>query len=159
MPGWSGTVKTETLPSPVKVGDNTITEAPTHLVLTADAGGGTAPGQFQTFLVQLGPVPDVGHIVLPVTQTYSDGTVVDWAATPEQVAADDTKEPAPVLYVNDAPASGHDASTITVTNDADAPQDPSAGVALGLSIAALVIAAGGALLAALSLGRRRKSAA
>ncbi|MEN2740249.1 YcnI family protein [Microbacterium sp. X-17] len=160
--GWTGNVTTGTLPAPVEVGGNTITEAPTHLVLTANPGTGIAPGQFQTFVVSLGAVPDVGSIVLPVTQTYSDGTVAEWSATPAEVAADDTKEPAPVLYVNDAPpAAGHDAAaapTVTAEPTASAASsDPGAGVALGLSITALVVAAAGALLAALALGRRRKT--
>jgi uncharacterized protein YcnI len=159
--GWTGALTTGTLPTPVQIAGNTITEAPTDLVLTAAPGSGVAPGQLQTFVVALGAVPDVGSVVIPVTQTYSDGKVVEWKATPAQVAADDSLEPAPVLYVNDAPpASGHGATaTASAEPVAAAPaSDASSGVALGLSIAAIVIAAGGALLAALALGRRRRAA-
>ena len=39
-----------------------------------------------------------------MAQTYSDGTVVDWADTEE-----DAEYPAPVLYVNDEPADDHHA--------------------------------------------------
>jgi uncharacterized protein YcnI len=160
VPGWTGTVTTSTLPQPVEASGNTITEAPTEVLFQADPGAGIAPGQFQFFRLSLGPVPDVGSIVIPVTQTYSDGTVVEWAATPEQVAADDTLEPAPVLYVGDAqPAADHHAATTTTVEETTTTSDDgTGGVALGLSIAALVVAAGGALLAALALGRRRASA-
>ncbi|MBS1908175.1 MAG: YcnI family protein [Actinobacteria bacterium] len=160
--GWTGTATKTTLPKPVKVEGNTISEATTEVGFTADAGG-VAPGQFQTFTLSLGPVPDTGHIVIPVTQTYSDGKVVEWSATPEQVAKDDTLEPAPVVWVNDAPpADHHGGTTATATT---APETSSAasnggqgGLALGLSIAALVVAAGGALLGGFALGRRRAGA-
>lgn len=175
-PGWTATVTTAALPQPVEVSGNTITEAPTTIVFEADAGHAVAPGQFQTFTVALGPVPDVGHVVLPATQTYSDGEVVQWQATPEQVAADDTLEPAPVLWVNDAPPADHESAGSPTTGSASAgsasagsasPEplsadadpsaggDSSAGVAVGLSIAAIVIGAAGVLLAAFALGRRR----
>ncbi len=159
-PGWTGTVTKAALPKPVKVGDNTITEAPSAITFTAD-GSGIAPGQFQSFTVSLGPVPDVGHVVLPATQTYSDGTVVAWAATPEQVAKDDTLEPAPVLWITDAPPADHHAGA-PVATAAPGGHGTDAGTgdttALGLSIAALALGAGATLLAALALGRRRNVA-
>ena len=145
---------------PVIVEGNTISEATTEITFTADAGG-VAPGQFQMFTLSLGPVPDTGHIVIPATQTYSDGKVVEWSATPEQVAKDDTLEPAPVVWVNDAPpAAVHGGTAATTAPAASAPGagDGQGGLALGLSIAALVIAAGGALLGGLALGRRRTGA-
>ncbi len=162
-PGWTTTVVTETLPKPVEVSGNTISEAPSSIVFEAQDGHAIEPGQFQTWTVALGPIPEVGHIVLPVTQTYSDGTVVEWAATPDEVAEDDTLEPAPVLYIQDEPAAGHGAGHDDATDPADTHEEttdaaasaPQNGLAIGLSIAALVIAAGGALLAAFALGRRR----
>ena len=157
--GWTGATTKTTLPKPVKVEGNTISEATTEVTFTADAGG-VAPGQFQTFTLSLGPVPDTGHIVIPATQTYSDGTVVEWSATPEQVKKDDTLEPAPVLWVNDAPpADHHGGSTATAepAATADAPGNGQNGLALGLSIGALVVAAGGVLLGGFALGRRKKA--
>ncbi|MGN8027569.1 YcnI family copper-binding membrane protein [Microbacterium sp. 22242] len=158
--GWTGTATKTTLPKPVKVDGNTISEATTEVVFTADTGG-VAPGQFQTFTLSLGPVPDTGHIVIPVTQTYSDGKVVEWAATPEQAAKDDTLEPAPVLWVNDAPPADHHGVTATASpaaGPAAGPGQDQGGLALGLSIAALVLAAGGALLGGIALGRRKPRA-
>lgn len=164
-PGWSGDVTTATLPKPVEVSGNTVTEAPTEITFTA-TDGGTLPGQFQTFLVALGPVPDTGHLVLPATQTYSDGTVVEWKATPEEVAADDALKPAPVLWVNDTPpADAHSHSDGAATPDADEHADGAAhasgeagsGVALGLGIAALVVGAAGVLVGAVAIGRTRRT--
>lgn len=163
--GWTAEVTEEALPEPVDVLGNTVSEAPTEIVYTAE-GDGIAPGQVQMFTLSVGPVADTGSIVIPVTQTYSDGSVVEWAATPEQIEEDDTLDPAPVLWVNDAPpaddhhgAGGdHDAAH---GEAAAAPEADSAtsGVTLGLSIAALVIAAGGVLLGALALSRTRKASA
>ncbi|GAA4491928.1 YcnI family protein [Microbacterium panaciterrae] len=161
--GWTGTAVKTTLAKPVKVEGNTISEAVTEVTFTADAGG-IAPGQFQTFTLSLGPVPDTGHIVIPATQTYSDGKVVEWSATPEQAAKDDALEPAPVLWVNDAPPADHHGgaavTTATSTHEAAAPKSSGGqdGLALGLSIAALVVAAGGVLLGGFALGRRKRNA-
>ncbi len=156
--GWTGTATKTALKKPVVVEGNTISEATTEITFTADAGG-VAPGQFQTFTLSLGPVPDTGHIVIPATQTYSDGKVVEWSATPEQVATDDTLEPAPVVWVNDAPPADHHGGTTATTAPAAASSDGGqGGLALGLSIAALVVAAGGALLGGFALGRRRTGA-
>ncbi len=165
VPGWTITVVESALPEPVTVEGNTIAEAPTSIVFQADAGQGIAPGQFQNLAVVLGPVPDVGHVLLPAVQTYDDGTVAEWTATPEQVSADDTLDPAPVLYVTDAvPAGahgGHDSAAADGATDgtmtaASGSEQSSTGVALGLSIAALVLAAGAAILAAVGLAGRRK---
>ncbi len=169
VPGWTATVEKGALPAPVEVDGNTISEGPLKIVWQADPGVGIGQDQFQVFSAVLGPVPDTGHVVLPAAQTYSDGEVVNWAATPDEVAADDTLEPAPVLYINDAPpASGHGAShgaataapddDHTMTEASASASDGSAGAALGLSIAALVIGIGGAVLGALAFARRPKKA-
>ncbi|KAA9107509.1 YcnI family protein [Microbacterium rhizomatis] len=164
VPGWTTTVTESTLPAPVVVDGNTITQAATKVVFEA-VDGGIRPGQLQNFTLSLGPVPEVGSIVLPAIQTYDDGTVSEWTATPAQVAADDTLEPAPVLYVQDAaPGDAHGAShgaspapsaTATEGGSATASSDPSSGIALGVSIAGLVLAAGAAVLAAIALARGR----
>jgi uncharacterized protein YcnI len=166
VPGWTATVEKGALPAPVEVEGNTISEAPLKIVWQADPGVGIGQDQFQIFSAVLGPVPDTGHLVLPAAQSYSDGSVVDWAATPDEVAADDTLEPAPVLYVNDTPPSGEHSHSHGSATAAPAEEDHSAmaasstsdssGVALGLSIAALVVAAAGAVLGALAFARRPK---
>lgn len=166
VPGWIATVEKGVLPAPVEVEGNTISDAALKIVWQADPGVGIGQDQFQIFSAVLGPVPDTGSIILPATQTYSDGEVVDWAATPDEVAADDTLEPAPVLYINDTPPSGehghsgHDAASAAPAADemttTSVPSDDSSGVALGLSIAALVVAVAGAVLGALAFARRPK---
>lgn len=167
VPGWTATVEKGALPAPVEVEGNTISDAALKIVWQADPGVGIGQDQFQMFSAVLGPIPDTGHLVLPATQTYSDGEVVDWAATPDEVAADDTLEPAPVLYINDTPPTeehSHGSTATTTSSGMDdhssevsaATSDSSSGVALGLSIAALVVAAAGAVLGALAFARRPK---
>ncbi|MBS1697910.1 MAG: YcnI family protein [Actinobacteria bacterium] len=159
--GWTGAATKATLPKPVTVEGNALTEATTQVTFTADSTG-VAPGQFQTFTLSLGPVPDTGRIVIPATQTYSDGTVVEWSAAPEQAEKDDALKPAPVLWVNDAPpADHHGGAAATAAPEASehtAAADGQGGLALGLSIAALVVAAGGVLLGGFALGRRKAGA-
>ncbi len=154
IPGWTITVTDEKLPKPVEVEGSRITEAPTKVVFEAGPGAAIAPGQFQDLTLSLGPVPDTGQIMLPAIQTYDDGTVAKWTATTKQVAADDTLDPAPVLYVGDAPVADDDHPA-----PARAQSDGSgSGLAVGLSIASLVVAAGAAVLAAMAfVGRRRKT--
>ena len=167
-PGWTTEVITETLPKPVTIGDNEITEAAARIVFTADAGGGIAPGQFQLWTVSFGPIPEVGSLVFPAVQTYDDGEVANWTATPDEAEADSTLKPAPVVFVGDEPVSGGhghggsaDAETATDAHDADAEAPVTAGadtgLALGLSIAALVLAALGAGLGAFSVFGRRSA--
>ncbi|MDR6689760.1 uncharacterized protein YcnI [Microbacterium sp. 1154] len=168
VPGWTATVEKGALPAPVEVDGNTISDGPLKIVWQADPGVGIGQDQFQIFSAVLGPIPDTGHLVLPAVQTYSDGSVVDWTNTPEQVAADDTLEPAPVLYINDTPPtsghgghSGHSSASAAPTMDdhsmeASAQTSDSSGLSLGLSIAALVIAVAGALLGAFAVARRPK---
>lgn len=168
VPGWTATVEKGALPASVEVDGNTISDGPLKIVWQADPGVGIGQDQFQIFSAVLGPIPDTGHLVLPAVQTYSDGSVVDWTNTPEQVAADDTLEPAPVLYINDTPPtsghgghSGHSSASAAPTMDdhsmeASAQTSDSSGLSLGLSIAALVIAVAGALLGAFAVARRPK---
>ncbi len=160
--GWSAELVTETLPKPVKIGENEITEAVTKIVWTADPGVGVSAGQLQLFPVSLGPVPDVGSVVFTVNQTYSDGTVVSWSET-----ATDSNHPAPVLYVNDPPPGDHHAadggddhataggeSVDHAATPAGSASDP---IARGLGISGLVLGAIG-LVAAIVVSRRKTEA-
>ena len=74
----------------------------TTVTWTASAGNEIPPAALQVFSLSLGAIPETGSIVIPVAQTYTDGSVVDWADTEENAEL-----PAPVLYVNDAPAEDH----------------------------------------------------
>jgi uncharacterized protein YcnI len=123
-PGWETTVT-----------DTTVTWA-------AEPGAEIVAGELQLFSLSLGPVPDVDSVTLPVTQTYDDGTVVEWNGEGD--------EPAPVLYVNAEPESDHHASD-DASDDAEsdlvAETDNTDVLARVLGIVGLVIGAVGVVLA------------
>lgn len=110
--GWTAQLVRTTLPEPVTVGESEITEAVTSVIWTAQPGAEIAAGQLQLFPLSLGPVPDTGSISLPADQGYTDGTTVSWNETGE-----DAEHPAPVLYVNDAPADDHHGGAEVVVDD------------------------------------------
>ena len=137
VPGWT-----------TEISDTTVT-------WTAEAGSEIADGQLQLFPLSVGPVPDTGSIVLPVAQTYTDGSVVSWSETEE-----DAELPAPVLYVNDAPAADHhaggddDDAALEVTDSASTSSP---------DVLARVLGIGGLVLGVVALvivvaGRRKASA-
>ena len=137
VPGWT-----------TEISDTTVT-------WTAESGSEIADGQLQLFPLSVGPVPDTGSIVLPVAQTYTDGSVVSWSETEE-----DAELPAPVLYVNDAPAADHhaggddDDAALEVTDSASTSSP---------DVLARVLGIGGLVLGVVALvivvaGRRKASA-
>lgn len=161
-PGWSTEVREGALPEPVTVGGNEITQAPTSIVFTADAGSEIQPGQFMQWTVSLGPIPETGSLLLPAVQSYTDGTVVNWTSTAEEVEADASLKAAPVLYVQDEPAADHHAGASSEAAEETPVVETASvdsGLTLGLSIAALVLAAIGAGLGAIAVFTRKRTAA
>ncbi|MGC0366833.1 uncharacterized protein YcnI [Rhodococcus sp. 27YEA15] len=139
--------RTEPLPGWTSVVD----KDPTTLVAksvtwTADPGVGVAPGQFQQFVLSAGPLPTEETVEFKATQTYSDGTVVNW----DQEALADGSEPdkpAPSLTLAAASGDGHGSdSTATAT---EVHTDNTDNTARWLGGVGLVL---GALGAALGLG-------
>lgn len=152
--GWTTELTTTTLATPVETDDGTVTQAVTKVTWTADPASAIAEGQLQLFPLSVGPIPDTGSIALPVDQTYSDGTVVSWSDT-----GDDAEHPAPVLYVNDAPAADHhggdDGAAIDVTEPDAAASSPDV-LARALGVGGLVL---GAIGLVVGLTARRKTTA
>lgn len=97
-PGWTATVTKKTLATPQKDDDgNNVTEyIATVEWKAANPQAAIPPGQFDTFSISAGPLPKEASISLPTTQTYSDGTVVNWN---EKAASGqpEPEHPAPVL--------------------------------------------------------------
>ncbi|CAN5305937.1 YcnI family protein [soil metagenome] len=151
VPGWTAAFTTEKLATPIKGEDGDITEAVTTVTWTADPGHEITADQLGVFPLSVGPVPDTGKIALAVAQTYSDGTIVNWADTTA-----DAEHPAPVLYVNDAPpASHHDGATVTA-HDEGTPASSDDILARVLGIGGLVIGVVGLVV---GITARRKTAA
>jgi uncharacterized protein YcnI len=140
--GWSAHIVEAKLPKPILNDGVQVTEAPTKIIYVADKGVSIKAGQFQEFPVALDLTPDTGSVEFPTYQTYSNGTVVAW----NQVTPQDGEEPdnpAPVLYINDAPPTDTESGvTLAATNDAASTASTAlilgtAGLALG--VVALVL--------------------
>lgn len=103
LPGFNSAL-TKPLAGWTAVVDKDAQEHATKVTWTADGpGSAIAPGQFQTFDLSAGPLPETDTLSLPAVQTYSDGQVVDWD---QQQSGDNEPEyPAPSLTLS-APASG-----------------------------------------------------
>ena len=101
LPGWTATVTEQPLPAPVTVSGTTVTKAPRTVTWQAQAGTRIEPGQYQDFDISAGPLPAAGTVLLPATQTYSDGTVVAWDQ-PTPAGGPEPEHPAPALVVTAA---------------------------------------------------------
>ncbi|MEO6115653.1 MAG: YcnI family protein [Pseudolysinimonas sp.] len=140
--GWTTQLITTKLAKPITEGDNTITEAITQVIWTANPGseyGQGSEGQFKLFV---GPIPDVGTLSLPVEQGYSDGSTVSWSG---RVGSE---HPAPVLYIDDAPPVSDDPDSAPETT-VTAPH--TAATVAGPDVLARALGGVGLLLGAISL--------
>jgi uncharacterized protein YcnI len=151
MTGWTIKVTDGKLPKPVVVDGTTLTEGPTTVIWTATAADAQVkPGQYQDFTIEGGPLPKSGDVIFTATQTYSDGSVVNWNQ-PQLAGQDEPEHPAPSFTVTPASANAADghtadtalpAATSTTTHPASG-TDPTArwlgGVGLGLGVVALAL--------------------
>ncbi len=148
VPGWTATTTKTPLVPPVTDDDgNQITEAVSVVEFDADAGG-IAPGQFQEFALSGGPVPEADSLTFPVVQTYSDGTESAWIEPTVEGQAE-PEHPAPVLSLTAGSTATADAGSSTDAAEHshdDAVSNGYAGVALFLSILALLVAIAGVVL-------------
>jgi uncharacterized protein YcnI len=150
VPGWTAALTRTPLDPPVTDDDgNQITEAVSVVDFTADAGG-IAPGEFQEFSLSGGPFPDAESLTFPVVQSYSDGNEAAWIE-PSVDGQSEPEHPAPVLSLAADPA-GESAAPSAAATDAThehgaTTTDSPAGLALLLSVLALLGAIGSAVLA------------
>jgi periplasmic copper chaperone A len=147
VPGWTATTTTSGLEEPLEADGQEIREYVSVVEFRAEDGGGIQPGQFQEFALAAGPLPEIDRITFPTVQSYSDGSESAWI----EPSVDGQKEPdrpAPVLSLTAGEPAG---STATPTGQAadgghaEATSEP-AGLALFLSILALLTGVGGVVL-------------
>lgn len=152
VPGWTAQLTTTTLDTPVEAHGATITEAVSEVTWTADPGGGLAPGEYQSFSISAGPLPEgVESLAFPALQGYDDGSTVSWI-DPTVEGQAEPQYPAPVLSL--AAASGEPVTDGTTTTP-DAAAETDSGTS-GLAVTALILSIAGLLLGgtALALGAR-----
>ena len=141
VPGWSATVHTQTLATPVKTDDGLVSQIVTDVAWRSTSGG-IAPGQYEDFSVAAGSVPDKpARLLFKALQTYSSGEIVRWIQVPV-AGQPEPDTPAPVVTLT-PPASPTSATRSAVsrassdTNGSSATEDLAIGalVLSGLSIA------------------------
>lgn len=165
VPGWSATVTTSKLATPLKTDDGTVDKAVTKITWS---GGKIAPGQFQQFPVSFGPLPDnADSLVFKTLQTYDNGDVVRWIEVPQSGAAE-PENPAPKLTLTAAAAENGAAPTSAAPAGDDKPAatqaaaasdgDSSDGTARILGVAGILVGAVGVGFGVFA-GRRRNPSA
>ena len=121
---------------------------------TADAGAGLAPGQYQTFSISAGPMPEnADSLAFPALQGYDDGSVVAWI-DPTVEGQAEPEHPAPTLRL--AAPTGDSAATAPAASSTDGGTSGLAVTALIVGLVGLLVGAAGVVLA---LGSRRRAAA
>ncbi len=161
-PGWSYKTTSTALHPPVTTDDGEVSEAISVIEWKAD-GAATAikPGEFDQFLVSVGPLPKVATLTFRAVQSYSDGTVVSWIEVPAAGSSAEPEHPAPSVTL--APAAGATGSgTAATTATAASSPRRSSGASAGAATAGIVLGAtgvvlGAAALAVTTLHRRRPS--
>lgn len=142
LPGWTATVQKDP-----------ASATATSVTWTADPGVNVGPGQFQQFVLSAGPLPEQDQVEFPATQTYSDGTVVEWNQQPNSDGSEPDK-PAPSLTLAAGSAEGDAHGAATATASSDESTDDTDTTARWLGGVGLVL---GALGAALGLGATIRS--
>jgi uncharacterized protein YcnI len=147
VPGWTVTVQKTKLTKPLTTDDGQVTEAVSEITWS---GGTIKPGQFQDFALSLGPLPtDTDTLTFKALQTYSDGSIVRWIQ-PTVEGQTEPANPAPVLHLTSAGASGS-------SDSASAAAQPGVSTATtatkaGSDTTARVLAAAGVVIGLLGVG-------
>ena len=99
MPGWTSTVKTTKLTTPIVTDDGTVTEVVSEVDWT---GGKIPPKEFGAFTVLAQGLPKgVDSLTIKAIQNYDNGTDVAWIEVPDSTNPS-PEHPAPVLKVTAA---------------------------------------------------------
>jgi periplasmic copper chaperone A len=154
MAGWTAEATQFTVETPIVTDAGPVTRAVKEVTWTAD-GKGIPVESFQEFRVSVGLPSDGDSLSFPTTQTYSDGSTVEWVqvSPPNGPEADN---PVPVLKLTTA--SGEGATTPTTTPVATSTVKKSdVDNAKTIAIIGIVVGALGLLagIGGLAMGRRK----
>jgi uncharacterized protein YcnI len=150
--GWTHTEKTATLAKPIKTDDGEITSAVSQVTWTAGKAQGLKPGEYGTFTLLAGQLPDAASVTFRAVQTYADGSTVRWIETAAPGSTDEPEHPAPVLTLAAAPGSRSSSSASSSSSSSSSGSSDTGPVIL--SIVALVLAAAALGLAIVTRARR-----
>lgn len=137
LAGWTSTVA------------KTVDGVPTAITWTAGAGASIGTGQFGQFAIDVGPLPQSDSIIFAATQTFSDGSVVQWNQPPNADGSE-PERPAPELELAaSTAATEHGGMVATAAPTASAAP---ASAAATSDTTARWLGGGGLLVGALGLG-------
>jgi len=105
--GWTYKITKEKPATPLRTDDGVVSEVVTRITWSAAPGSpGIQPGEFDTFLISAGPLPDrAGALAFKTLQTYSNGDVVRWVDVP-QAGGGEPEHPAPSVAVTSGSTGG-----------------------------------------------------
>jgi uncharacterized protein len=161
-PGWTFSSVTKRLTTPISTDDGVVTQVISQVEWKASPGAGIKPGQFDQFVLSVGPLPKADSMTFKVIQSYSDGSQVAWIEVPAPGSSAEPEHPAPVLKLS--PASSGSQSSAGGGSQSSAggpvvtaePKKQSQTVPVVLGVVALVVAVAAAVAAALALVRSRR---
>lgn len=133
VPGWSVSIKTKKLATPIETDDGPVTEGVDTITFS---GGKLPPGAFQDFPLSV-KIPDgkVGDkLTFKAVQTYDTGKVVSWIGPPSS----DTPAPQVTLAADKAAAAPASAPATVVKEKTNNSGKTLAIIALALAAVALV---------------------
>ncbi len=157
MPGWTHVEKTAKLAKPIKTDDGEITSAVAQITWTAATGQGLKPGEFGSFTILAGQLPDAASIAFKAVQTYADGSVVRWIETAAPGSTTEPEHPAPVLTLAAASSEHPAAASSSGASSSGGSSSSSNTGPIVLSIVALVLAAAALGVAFVTRARRAAS--
>ncbi|MCQ9164900.1 MULTISPECIES: YcnI family protein [unclassified Arthrobacter] len=152
LDGWTAKVITTKLPKPVTVGGSEVTKAATSVEWTADAAHQIGPNEYQSFSLSLGKLPKAGTtVLLPASQTYTDGSVVNWDQKAVAGQAE-PEHPAPSFVTTAADGATPAADPATTSDTGNAAS------VWGIVLGAAGLLLGGTALGMVLAGRRKPTA-
>lgn len=152
IPGWTAEKTQSTVKTPIQTDAGPVTSAIKDVTWTA-TGAGIPVENFQEFRISVGLPADADSLSFPTTQTYSDGSKVEWVqVTP--AGGPDPDNPVPVLTLTAASGDGATTPTTAVTSTVkQSDVDNAKTIAIiGIVVGALGLLAG---IGGLARGRRR----
>jgi uncharacterized protein YcnI len=155
--GWTYQTTPKNLPTPVTNDDGQqVTQYTSEIAWT---GGQIKPGEFDTFVISVGTLPDdVDSLTFPVVQSYDNGQDVSWI-DPTVEGQPEPEHPAPVLHLtaaaDDSGSATSDASSSPSTNPAVTATVVKKETNNTLGIIALIVGVLGLIFGAVALARSR----
>jgi uncharacterized protein YcnI len=154
MAGWTAEAAQFTLKTPIETDAGPVTTGIKSVTWTA-TGTGIPVENFQEFRVSVGLPSDADSLSFPTTQTYSDGSSVQWVqVTP--AGGPEPDDPVPVLTLTNGEANG---ATTPTTAAKSTSNDSDSDSAKTIAIIAIVVGGLGLLAGIGGLARGRRQTA